>query len=211
VSARDNLRDDLLLAILAPGSIEAEVGRIQEEVFRARGFVSAIALEPLVPVAFLAADPGEALPRGFLDGLDRAVQAPLRIAAFPAASVRWGRGALFLGLDTGGAWTALRRACTGSRAAAAQVRTAAGRPGLFPVAEGFFLGCLEAAGTQRRSVAREVRQIARGQASRAAVPIAFSSATLAVVRITTPARGSRWWREVSCEVVAERPLRGKRS
>ncbi len=206
-----SVRDSLLLAIRAPGSIEAEVGRIQEGIFRAHGFVSAIALEPLVPVAFLAADPDRALPRGFLESLDRAVQAPCRFAVCPAASVRWRGGALFLDMDTGGAWQSLRRACTGSRAAAVGGRSAARRAGLFPVAEGFFLGCLEAAGTERRSVAREVRQLAAGRASRAAAPITFSSSTLAVVRITTPARGSRWWREVSCEIEAERPLRGKRS
>jgi hypothetical protein len=196
------VRESLLLALRAPGSIEAEVCRIGEGIFRARGFVSAIALEPLVPVAFLDVGPGGALPRGFLESIDRAVRAQWRITASPAAAARWKGGALFLCLDTGGAWQALRRACARARA---------GTPGLFPVAEGFFLGCLEAAGDKRRAVAREARQLIAGPGGRPAAAVAFTSATLAAIRITTPARGSRWWREVSCEVVAERPLRGTKA
>jgi hypothetical protein len=196
------VRESLLLALRAPGSIEAEVCRIGEGIFRARGYVSAIALEPLVPVAFLDAEPGGALPRGFLESLDVAVRAPWRIAACSPGSARWKGGALYLCLDTGGAWQALRRA-----SARAPART----PGLFPVAEGFFLGCLEAANAERRSVAREARQLIAGPGGRPASAVAFTSATLAVIRITTPARGTRWWREVSCEVVAEKPLRGRKA
>lgn len=190
--------ESLLLAILAPGSIEAEVGKIQQEIFRGRGFVSSIALEPLVPVAFV--DPVAPLPRGFLDSLDRRVRAPLRISVATRAAVRWRGGALFLGLDTGGAWAALRRACA---------RLLPGRQavqGLFPVAEGFFLGCMEAAGD--RSLAAEVRGLVMGKEP--AVP-GFSSATLALLSITPGRRGARWWRDVTCEVAGERPLRGIRT
>jgi hypothetical protein len=190
----------MLLAILAPGSIEAEVGRIQQEIFRSRGFVSAIALEPLVPVAFL--DAGAQLPRGLLDSLDRCVRAPLRISVASRSTVRWRGGALFLGLDTGGAWSGLRRECArllrGQQAGAA----------LFPVAEGFFLGCMEAAGD--RSLAAEVRGLVAGKDGGAAVH-GFSSATLALLSIAPGLRGARWWRDVTCEVAGEKPLRGTRA
>jgi hypothetical protein len=178
-------RDSLLLALLAPGSVEAAAGAIQETIFREHGLVSAIALPPIVPVAFLDAGPT----RGFLDSLDRAVHAPYR---FRTTSVLRSEGALFLGLDTGGVWAALRSAC------AALVGVPEGRR-LFPTAEGFFLGCLEAGEAKRQGVLPEP------------AAMSFSSSTLAVMRITTPARGYRWWRDVSCEIEEERPLRGKRT
>lgn len=195
--------ESLLLAILAPGSIEAEVGRIQQEIFRAHGFVSAIALEPLVPVAFL--DPGAPLPRGLLEALDGRVQAPLCIGAAARAPVRWRGGALYLGLDTAGAWAALRRAC----APLLRSRKAGARRELFPVAEGFLLGCLEAREGQQKGVAAGVRTLLAQGDGRRAVP-AFTSATLALLCITTGQRGARWWRDVTCEVTGERPLRGKK-
>ena len=98
-------------------------------------------------------------------------------------------------------WEALREAC---RAQGKVPARGAGRE-LFPVAEGFFFGCMEAREPDRRAIARGVT----GRVEPA--PIAFTSSTLAVVRITTPARGSRWWREVSCGIESERPLRGKRA
>ncbi len=52
-----------LLALLAPGSIEAEVVALQQAVFAEHGFVSAIALPPLVPVRFLPADASLQLPQ----------------------------------------------------------------------------------------------------------------------------------------------------
>ena len=192
-------RDHLLLALLAPGSVEAAVGAIQEEIFRERGLVSAIALSPIVPLAFIQGESVDALPRGFLDSLDRAVRAPYRIRT---TSALWREGALFLGLETGGVWESLRKAC---RARGSVPACAAPGRELFPAAEGFFFGCGEAREPDRRAIARGVT----GRVD--AAPIAFTSSTLAVVRITTPARGSRWWRDVSCGIESERPLRGKRA
>jgi hypothetical protein len=38
------VRERILLALRAPGSIEAEVGKVQQALFQEHGFVSAIAL-----------------------------------------------------------------------------------------------------------------------------------------------------------------------
>jgi hypothetical protein len=184
-------RESLLLAVLAPGSVEAAVGRSQEAVFREHGLVSAIALPPLVPVAFLGGEVGggavgDPLPRGFLGRVERAVSAPY---LFTVTGTAWEGGALFLALDSGGVWPALREACAAELA----------RSGLFPVFEGFFLGCVEATRAQRQSI-------------RVDAPDArFSSASLVVARISTPASGQHWWREISCAIEEERPLRGKRA
>jgi len=178
-------RESLLLAVLAPGSVEAAVGRAQEAVFREHGLVSAIALPPLVPVAFLRGGEGDPLPRGFLGRVERAVRAPY---LFTVTGIAWEAGALFLALDSGGVWGALREACAPET----------GGPDLFPVFEGFFLGCVEATDAQRESI--------RVQAPDAS----FSSASLALVSILTLEAGAGWWREVSYTVEEEKPLRGKR-
>jgi hypothetical protein len=183
-------RESLLLALLAPGSVEAAVCREQDAIFREHGLVSAIALPPLVPVAFLGRGlqdraEGEELPRGFLGRIERAVRAPYR---FTVAGMAWEGGALFLALDSGGVWRALRAACAPET----------GGPDLFPVFEGFFLGCVEATDAQRESI--------RAQAYGAS----FSSVSLALVSILTPEAGAGWWSEVSCAVEEEKPLRGKR-
>ena len=179
-------RESLLLAVLAPGSVEAAVGRAQEAIFREHGLVSAIALPPLVPVAFLGGGEGDQLPRGFLGRVERAVRAPYR---FTVTGTAWEAGALFLALDSGGVWRALRAACA----------VESGGPDLFPAFEGFFLGCVEATRAQKQSIRVEAPQ-AR-----------FSSASLAVARISTPASGQHWWREISCTIEEEKPLRGKRA
>jgi hypothetical protein len=187
-------RESLLLALLAPGSIEAAVGRAQEAIFREHGLVSAIALPPLVPVAFFGGGEGEGggegdpLPRGFLGRVERAVRAPY---LFTVMGIAWEAGALFLALDSGGAWDALRAAC------AAETGETGGA-GLFPAFEGFFLGCLEATRGQRESIHVEMPD-AR-----------FSSASLAVARISTPSSGESWWRDLCCTIDEEKPLRGTR-
>lgn len=183
-------RTSLLLALLAPGSIEAAVCREQDAIFGKHGLVSAIALPPLVPIAFLdrglqEGGKGRELPRGFLGRVERAAGAPYR---FTVAGMAWEAGALFLALDSGGVWGALREACAPET----------GGPDLFPVFEGFFLGCVEATAAQRESI--------RVQASDAS----FSSASLALVSILTLEAGAGWWREVSYTVEEEKPLRGKR-
>jgi hypothetical protein len=113
------------------------------------------------------------------------VAGPFRICG---AGMAWQQGALYLGLDTGGVWVSLRDACAGESTT-----------GLFPAAEGFFLGCIEATAPQRKTIGAGT-----------SLP-SFSSATLAVVRIETPVGGGgKWWRDVSCSIDEERPLRGKR-
>ncbi len=179
-------RESLLLAVLAPGSVEAAVGSAQEAIFREHGLVSAIALPPLVPVAFLGDGEGDPLPRGFLGRVERSVRAPY---LFTVTETAWHGGALFLALDSGGVWGALRAACAPETEGA----------GLFPAFEGFFLGCVEATRAQRQSIRVEAPE-AR-----------FSSVNLAVARISTPASGQHWWREISCTIEEEKPLRGKRA
>jgi len=175
------MRERILLALRAPGSIEAEVGKVQQALFQEHGFVSAIALSPVIPIAFLGRFP----PRGFLQRLQAAVSGPLRVSA---AGTAWQQGALFLTLDTGGVWASLRDACAGESTT-----------GLFPVAEGFFLGCIEATAPRRKTIRVETL-----------LP-SFSSATLAVITIATPTRGGvKWWRDVSCSIDEEKPLRGRR-
>jgi hypothetical protein len=183
-------RESLLLALLAPGSIEAAVCREQDAIFGEHGLVSAIALPPLVPIAFLGRGlqergEGQELPRGLLGRVERTVRAPYR---FTVAGTAWEAGALFLVLDSGGVWRALREACAPE----------AGGADLFPVSEGFFLGCVEATDAQRESI-----HVKANGAS-------FSSVSLALVSILTPEAGADWWREVSYTVEEEKPLRGKR-
>jgi hypothetical protein len=188
------MRESFLVALRAPGSIEACVCGMQQELFASHGLVSAIALPPLLPVAFLADMPrggrGPGTPRALLERLDAALKAPYRISARAAA---WVQGAFYAGLDTAGQWEILRAACAADPAGACPPRSP-----LFPVAEGFFLGCVEAGDDARPRIAVEV-----------SFP-SFTSATLALVRIETPARGTRWWRDVTCSIEAERPLRGRK-
>ena len=79
-----------------------------------------------------------------------------------------------------------------------RLREAVDPAGLFPVTEGIFLGCGEATSAQRDSV--KVRPLGT----------AFSSCTIAVLRISTPRGRQEWWREVYWEVLEQRPLRGRR-
>jgi hypothetical protein len=170
----------LLLAMLAPGSVEAEVGRVQKSIFADHGLVSSIALPPLVPVAFLA-EP--ALHGGMLSSLNASVAAPYRIVF---AGARWHEDWLYLALETGGVWGCLR-------AAAPPEST-----GLFPAFEGFFLGCAEAKPAQRELVRPSLPAVG------------FTSSSLVIARIEASGQDGAWWREVSTEVLEEIPLRGRR-
>jgi hypothetical protein len=168
-----------LLALLAPGSIEAEVGTLQQAVFSEHGFVSAIALPPLVPVRFLPPDaparllqvPGREVPAGFVVR----VTGPVWIADH-----------FFLGLDTGGAWLGLRR----------DDRWTDG-PSIFPCFEGFYLGGSESDPGEHSAV--HVPAMDRR----------FSSIDVALMSITVSDDGSQWWREVRWQIDDRRPLRGK--
>jgi hypothetical protein len=172
-------RTHRLLALLAPGSIEAEIGALQQAVFSEHGCVSAIALPPLVPVRFLPVDalprlpevPGRGVPAGFV----------VRVTG-PA----WSAGHLFLGLDTGGAWSGLR----------ADSRWSDGPP-LFPCFEGFYLGCPESG--PGISDARHLTPTDRR----------FSPVDIALMSISVPDEGMEWWNEVQWQIEDRRPLRGK--
>jgi hypothetical protein len=176
--------EHLLVALVAPGSVEAEVGRLQARLFAAHGLVSVQALPPLIPVSFVA--PG-ARTRGLLPELDRSIRAPWRIRV---TGTQWVEGSLYLGVDSAGAWAALRTR--------AQELCGAEPPSLFPAAEGFFLGCGEAAPEERDRI-------------RPAAPAAsFTSCVVALVRIETAQEAGMWWREVYWEIAEQKPLRGRR-
>jgi hypothetical protein len=118
-------RTHRLLALLAPGSIEAEVGALQQAVFSEHGFVSAIALPPLVPVRFLPLD------------------ASLRLPMAPGSAVAAGFMVMITGQawSSGGVWPALR----------GDERWSDG-PWIFPCFEGFYLGCAESEPVSRAAV-----------------------------------------------------------
>jgi hypothetical protein len=174
----------LLLALTAPGSIEADIGRLQSRIFSEHGLASAAALAPLIPVCFL---PIDASLRGLLLAVDRSIASPYRVETGRAA---WEAGALYLCVDTGGLWEGLR---AGARSVCAPASGS-----LFPVFEGFFLGCVEATDELRQTIRPSQPQLG------------FTSATLALIRIVTHGGTEEWWREVCTEIVEERPLRGSR-
>jgi hypothetical protein len=179
-----------LLALLAPGSVEADVGRVQQRIFHDHGLVSSVALPPLVPVAFLAGEPHEAAEerrkrRNLLARLNAAVSAPYRITL---TEVEWFDGWLYLRVDSGGVWPTLRAA------AAADTVT-----DFFPAREGFFLGCMEAKAEERMLIKPLVPQGG------------FTSSRLAVALLDVAPEDGAWWRRVSVEILEEIPLRGRRS
>ena len=176
--------EHLLVALVAPGSVEAEVGRLQASLFAAHGLVSAQALPPLIPVSFIV--PG-APTSGLLVELNHCISAPWRIRV---TGTQWVEGSLYLGVDSAGTWAALRTR--------ARELCGAEPPSLFPAAEGFFLGCGEAAPEERDRI-------------RPAAPAAsFTSCVVALVRIETVHAGEGWWREVYWEIAEQKPLRGRR-
>lgn len=179
-----------LLAMLAPGSIEASVARLQQAVFSQGGSVSAIALPPLVPIRFLEAGGSGRLP-------ERPGQAaPSRWRA-SGTGLRKHQGSLFLGLDTGGAWSAVR----------SDDRYREGEA-LFPAFEGFFLGCLEEQAGEDRGCHEEGKRPAAPELNTVIPAVAFSSADIAILRLEV-AQSPPWWQEVAWEIEDRRPLRGK--
>lgn len=172
----------VLAALFAPGSIESEVGRVQDAVFSRHGVASTQALPPLVPVAFL--DPSLA-DKSLLREMNRAIAPGWRMRLVGPG---WIGGHLYALVDSGGAWAALRQ-----RAIA---RCPQGE-NLFPPAEGFYLGCGEAPAETRALIDAPVPELS------------FGSATIALVRIFA-SDGPGWWRALSWEIFEERPLRGRK-
>lgn len=173
-----------LVAVLPPGSVEAEVGKVQQGILAEHGLVSAAALPPLIPVASLP--PGEQ-PGDLLRSLNASVSAPWRIRL--RGGTAWHGGFLFLAVDSGGLWQALR---DGSPSGSAETDV------LLPAFEGFFLGCGEADSRLRALIHPTVPETG------------FTSSRLARMIIETSGPRNAWWREVSWEIVDEIPLRGRR-
>ena len=173
-----------LCVIVPPGSTEAAVGRVQERLFSEHGLVSAPCLPPLMPLAFL----GDREPAaGMLRQVSRSVPAGWRIEV---QGFQWVEGHLFARATSGGAWQRLRAA-----AEAAFERPAS--PGLFPVFEGFYLGCSEAAPEARHGIAPSIPALS------------FTSATLALVTVQH-APAPDWWSDLHWEITEEFPFRGRR-
>jgi hypothetical protein len=174
----------LLAALIAPGSIESELGKVQAALFSDHGLASAQALPPLIPIAFLdAARAG----RGLLLEMNGSVSRGWRMRLTGAV---WAEEHLYAGVQSGGVWQTLR--------ARALEICGSERSCLFPAAEGFYLGCGDASPEVRSRI-------------RPAVPEAsFSSCTIALLNVRTSVEGPEWWRDVSWEVVAERSLRGRK-
>ncbi len=105
-----------LVALIPPGSVEAEMGRVQAALFAEHGLSSAQALPALIPVAFTPEPPA----RGFLAALERSVRAGWSARA---AGHAWVEGWLFLSVQTGGLWAAFEgaRARRGRRGAAPSI------------------------------------------------------------------------------------------
>jgi len=176
--------EHLLVAVIAPGSIEAMVSRLQAGIFSEHGLASAQALPPLVPVAFLS--PG-ARTRGLLEKLERGASAPWRMRM---NGLHWAGGVLYLGIESGGLWSMLR--------ARALDLSGAEPAGLFAVSEGFCLGCAEATDAHRARICPKPPEAA------------FTSADIALLLITAHGGPGAWWRSVSWEATEQRPLRGRR-
>ncbi len=176
--------DFRLLALIPPGSVQAEIGKLQAEMFGRFGLAASQALPPLIPIQFIGPAGEERL---LLEQLDRSIMAPWRATTGGLSLVD---RHLYLGVDSNGVWAALRD----------RARERCGpQPGaLFPVAEGFFLGCGDAA-----------RDVTEAKAA-GVTAWAFSSCAVAVLGIEAPRGPAEWWREVYWEVLEQRPLRGRR-
>ncbi len=172
-----------LIALLPPGSVEAEVGKVQQSVFSTCGTLSAIALPPLIPIGFVRP---ATEPAGLLASLNARASAPYRIR-FGGFSRH--AGFLYLAIDSGGLWNELRKGIEGALA---------DDEGLFPGFEGFFLGC-----------AKPDQELAVVDAPEF-FDSSFSSCRLALLILQSRRSRESWWREVSWEIVTEIPLRGRR-
>jgi len=179
-----------LVALIPPGSVQAEVGKLQAAIFGRCGLVSSQALPPLIPIRFIA---GAVSPRALLEQLDGAVAAPWRMTT---RRLSWARGHLFLEVDSGGTWSTL--------AEQSRSRSAVEPDALFPPEEGFYLGCGDATPAQRDALLRDA-VIAEAPSAR------FSSCAVAVLEIRTTRGREQWWREVYWEMLEQRPLRGRRA
>jgi len=179
-----DIEDFRIVALAAPGSVEAAIGKLQAEIFSRWGLASAQAVPPLIPVAFL---PLNAPTRGLLGSLNDSVRAPWNIRT---TGCQWAEGYLYVGIASGGAWSALR--------ARTLERCGAEPSGLFPIREGFFMGCGDATPAQRDAIRP------------AAPPVSFSSSDIVLLRIEMPPGQGAWWRELYWEIIEQRPLRGRR-
>jgi len=159
------------------------MGKVQAGIFAEHGLASALALPPMIPIAFL---PGAPV-RGLLEDLEGSVRAGWRVRV---AGCAWVEGCLFAVVETGGLWAALR--------AAAIAAAGEGPRGPFPAAEGFCLGCTDAEPAARPRIVPALPELA------------FSSCTLAAMRFESPRQESDWWRELYWETIDEKPLRGRR-
>jgi hypothetical protein len=174
-----------LAALIAPGSVESELGKVQAAILSEHGLASAQALPPLIPIAFL--DPGGAEGR-LLTELNRSIRPGWRMRL---TGTVWAEAHLFAGVESGGLWRSLRTR--------ALEICAVEKSCLFPLAEGFYLGCGDAL-PEARSLIMPV------------VPwVSFSSGTLTLLHIRVAFDGEGWWRELSWEVIEERPLRGRKA
>jgi hypothetical protein len=189
-----DLNEHVLLAVIPPGSIEREVSALQNALFSARGCLSAAALPPLVPVAFLK--DGASLRLADFSGA--AADGGMR-HGLPLRTTGWARkdGWLFLSLEPNGAWEARVRAIEEALAPAILHDAPAGEQaaGPFPLHQGFFMGCSPAEGG---GGAESVLQ---------APLLSFSSCSLALIRLRVSAGEGGWWREVYTEIVEKKPLR----
>jgi hypothetical protein len=173
-----------LVAMIPPGSVQAEIGRLQADVFGRFGLASSQALPPLMPVQFINAGGSD---RHLLEQLDGAVSAPWRMTTGRLSLVE---GHLFLGVDSMGVWASVR--------GQARQRSVPNADALFPAAEGFFLGRGGAVSDPGPADPEPV------------LPVSFSSCAIVVIRIEAPRGAAEWWREVYWEVLEQRPLRGRR-
>ncbi len=169
----------LLIALTAPGSVEAELGKAQNAIFASHGFVSAVALPPLIPIGFVPDGKGQE----FIAGMRKPAHSPY---VFETTALAWESGGLYLSVESGGVWDGLRRELVETFGPNLE-------RGLFPAAEGFCLGCWEAAEEQRAGIRVEFPNLR------------FSSCALALVSTTVGA--GQWWRDVRMEIIAKRPLR----
>lgn len=171
----------LLLALFAPGSAEGEVCRVQDALFSRHGLVSSIALAPLIPILFVPASARELPLERFTNRLPTGCR-------FLTTGLQWVDGGLYLAVESGGAWGALRDE--------ARRLCGPGEPPLFAETEGFCLGCWEALPAQRAQIGTIDVPIVR-----------FSSCTLALACLTARTATHAWWSEVSLETLDEKPLR----
>jgi hypothetical protein len=174
-----------LIALLPPGSVEAEVSVLQNALFDTYGSPSAIALPPLIPVGFVEEGPAAAVRAA--EGLAAVCAAARSPYFFRSRGLQWERGCLFVGMESAGAWELLRASLGASG------------DGPFPVAEGFVLGLWDIGATS-------------AAAPGLAVPsVGFSSCSAAILDIMASWEDERWWRELYVEISEKRPLRGRKS